>query len=171
MKRLTREEKRKIQRTKANAIGIAVISCIFTVGMVAGYGATAARASSEDPTPASVMESEDVRLVGEDPMEAEKIEAALIEQGYFRDDVPLTFDEQDFLHTACEEFGVDYHLMLSLIDLESDFRNVIGDGGDSYGYTQIQPRWWSGLMEEIGADDLMDPYDNFRTSCAILAHL
>ena len=24
-------------------------------------------------------------------------------------------------------------------------------------------------MEEIGADDLTDPFDNFRTACAILA--
>lgn len=107
----------------------------------------------------------------EAPDEAELIDAALVEQGYFRDDVPLTFEEQDFLHGACEEFGVEYELMLSLIYRETRFQNIVGDGGNSIGYCQIQPRWWGRLMEEIGAEDLTDPYDNFRTGCAILSNL
>lgn len=107
----------------------------------------------------------------EAPDEAELIDAALVEQGYFREDVPLTFEEQDFLHSACEEFGVEYELMLSLIYRETRFQNIVGDGGDSIGYCQIQPRWWGGLMEEIGAEDLTAPYDNFRTGCAIVAQL
>lgn len=105
----------------------------------------------------------------EDPDEAEKIEAALVERGYFREDVPLTYLEQDYLHTACEEFGVEYEVMLGLIERETNFRNVQGDGGDSIGYCQIQPKYWSELMEEIGAEDLNEPFDNFRTACAILS--
>lgn len=108
---------------------------------------------------------------GEAPDEAELIDAALVEQGYFREDVPLTFEEQDYLQTACAEFGVDYELMLSLIYRETRFQNIVGDGGNSIGYCQIQPRWWGSLMEEIGAEDLTDPYDNFRTGCAIVAQL
>lgn len=107
----------------------------------------------------------------EAPDEAGLIDAALVEQGYFREDVPLSFDEQDFLHSACEEFGVEYPLMLALIHQETRFQNIIGDNGSSIGYCQIQPRWWGGLMEEIGAEDLTDPYDNFRTGCAIVAQL
>lgn len=107
----------------------------------------------------------------EDPMEAEKIEAALVEQGYFRDDIPLSYIHQDYLHTAADEFGVDYYLMVALIERETCFQNIYGDGGNAYGFCQIWPKWWSGLMEEIGADDLNHPYDNFRTACAIVAHL
>ena len=99
------------------------------------------------------------------------IEAALVAQGYFREDVPLTYQEQDYLQSACEEFGVEYPLMLALIERETRFQNVAGDGGDSVGYCQIQERWWGGLMEEIGAEDLEDPQDNFRTGCAVMAHL
>ena len=36
---------------------------------------------------------------------------------------------------------------------------------------QIQERWWSGLMAEIGARDLTVAEDNFRTGCAILRKL
>ena len=105
------------------------------------------------------------------PDENALIEAALVEQGYFREDVPLTYQEQDFLQSACEEFGVEYPLMLALIERETRFQNVAGDGGDSMGYCQIQKRWWGWLMEEIGAEDLTDPQDNFRTGCAIIAEL
>ena len=97
------------------------------------------------------------------------IEAALLEQGYYRDDVPLDYLTQDLLHTACAEFGVDYALALAVIEQETDFRNIMGDDGESAGYMQIQERWWSGLMDELGVTDLMDPYGNFRVGCAILA--
>lgn len=93
------------------------------------------------------------------------------EISWYIEDLPLPFQEQEYLWNACQEFGVDHSLMLALIEQETNFRNVTGDGGDSIGYCQIQPRWWSGLMEEIGADDLADPQDNFRTGCAIVAHL
>ena len=93
------------------------------------------------------------------------------EISWYIEDIPLSYQEQEHLWNACQEFSVDYSLMLALIEQETSFRNVTGDGGDSIGYCQIQPRWWSGLMEEIGADDLTEPQDNFRTGCAIMAHL
>ena len=108
---------------------------------------------------------------GEDPDEDALITAALEEQGYFRADVPLEYELQDVLHSACEEFGVEYSLMLALIEQETLFQNITGDGGDSVGYCQIQKKWWHGLMDDIGAKDLKDPQDNFRTGCAILAEL
>lgn len=119
----------------------------------------------------SAIETVEPEQAGEDPNEDDLITAALVEQGYFREDVPLTFEEQDYLQTACAEFGVEYDLMLSLIYRETRFQNIAGDSGDSIGYCQIQPRWWSCLMEEIGAEDLMEPQDNFRTACAIVAQL
>ena len=86
-------------------------------------------------------------------------------------DIPLSCELQDELFEASEEFGVDYYIMVALIDRETDFRNVHGDGGNSYGYCQIQPKWWYGLMSDIGATDLNVPKDNFRTACAIMAQL
>lgn len=102
-------------------------------------------------------------------LEDERIEAALIAQGYYREDIPLTFLEQDYLHTASREFGIDYYVMVALIERETNFRNITGDKGNAYGYCQIWPKWWAGLMAEIGAEDLMEPYDNFRVAAAILS--
>lgn len=86
-------------------------------------------------------------------------------------DIPLSCELQEELHEASSEFGVDYYIMVALIDRETNFKNIYGDGGNSYGYCQIQPKWWYGLMSEIGATDLNVPKDNFRTACAIVAQL
>ena len=99
-----------------------------------------------------------------------EVEAPAVEEDYILD-IPLSAELQTELYEASKEFGVDYYVMVALIDRETNFRNVMGDGGDSYGYCQIQPKWWYSLMTEIGATDLNTPKDNFRTACAIMARL
>ena len=103
--------------------------------------------------------------------ENEKIESALYETGYFRADVPLDGETQAFLRSACEEAGITYELALAVIRQETDFRNILGDNGDSIGYMQIQPRWHEERMERLGVADLEDPYSNFRVGCDFLAEL
>ena len=58
-------------------------------------------------------------VLGEDPMEAEKIEAALLEQGYFSEEIPLSYDLQDVMRTACAEYGCPYPLALAVAEVES----------------------------------------------------
>ena len=97
--------------------------------------------------------------------------APAVEEREYILNIPLSCELQVELYEATQEFGVDYHIMIALIDRESKFQNVIGDSGASYGYCQIQPKWWYGLMTEIGATDLTIPKDNFRTACAIVSKL
>lgn len=108
--------------------------------------------------------------LGEDPHEDAQIEAALVEAGYYRTDVPLSYELQDVLQTACNEFAVPYEIMLALIEGETQFTWVDGDVGESIGYCQIQPKWWQWLADEIGSD-IHDPAGNLRTGCAIMAYL
>ena len=107
---------------------------------------------------------------GEDPQEDAQIEASLVEAGYFRDDIPLSCELQDVLQTACTEFDIPFELMLALIERESQFTWVDGDGGESVGYCQIQPQWWQWMADLIGSD-LYEPAGNLRTGCAVLAYL
>lgn len=109
--------------------------------------------------------------VAEEDFENEKIESALYENGYFRSDVPLDGETQALLHAACEEAGITYELALAVIRKETEFQNVMGDNGNSYGYMQIQPRWHEDRMERLGVTDLTDPYSNFRVGCDFLAEL
>lgn len=79
---------------------------------------------------------------GEVPWEAQLIEAALVEQGYFRDDVPLSFELQDVLHTACEANNVPYHVALGLIEVESGFNLEAVSPAGCYGLCQINPQYF-----------------------------
>ena len=127
------------------------------------------KASAKNPGEIAYVETA-VEDMAED-FENEKIEAALYETGYFRADVPLDGETQAFLRSACEEAGITYELALAVIRQETDFRNVVGDNGDSIGYMQIQPRWHEERMERLGVTDLADPYSNFRVGCDFLAEL
>lgn len=101
----------------------------------------------------------------------EPVEEAIIEQSCFRDDIPLTYEEQSWLQAACEEFEVPYALALGLIEKESNFQNIAGDQGASTGYMQIQQKWHWNRMERLGVTNLLNPNGNFRVGCDFLSEL
>lgn len=176
--RIERDRRRERERRKSEALAnwcwILIWIAAFVLAVAMSFP-TPTKAEEPKPSAVTVTTTPQPKAVmPEAPVEDfenEKIEAALLEQGYLRDDIPLDYDTQALLRAACDETGVEFELMLALIEVETNFRNVIGDSGDSYGYCQIQPKWWRDLMAEIGANDLMHPRDNFRTGCAILNHL
>lgn len=100
------------------------------------------------------------------PDENALIEAALVAQGYFREDLPLDYSLQDHLHTACEANNVPYHVALGLIEVESGFDPEAVSRAGCYGLLQINPQYFpSGLtpaenieagMEYLGS--LIDRY-------------
>lgn len=93
----------------------------------------------------------------------------MVEGTYLRADHPLSYEEQAALYGACLEFGVDYALAQAVIEQETNFTNVMGDGGKAYGFFQVWPKWHKERMEELGVTDLMDPESNFRVGCSFLA--
>ena len=94
------------------------------------------------------------------------------EDDYIFYDVPFDLDTQKEIIKICSEYGFSYELILGMISVESSFRpGVIGDGGNSFGLMQIQPRWWSAVMEREGVTNLLDPLQNIRCGCAILREL
>ena len=150
--------------------GIMMILMLIFIGML-----------SKPIEPATEIESPEIEVVDvstnipcpsceyEDPHESEIIEETLIEQNYIREDIPLDSDTQLELRAACEEFDIPYELALAVIWQETNFKNTIGDNGNAYGYMQIWEYWHSERMARIGATDLMNPIDNFRTGCCILS--
>lgn len=155
--------------------GIVVWLCVLFFAFAGGVWCAEQKTKHETkeqpcPVTVTVMETkvksgplpDDGGFSGPDPM---------VEDGYLRDDLPLDYETQMLLYGACLEFQVDYDLALAVIEQETGYRNLTGDGGESAGYMQIQRKWWSGLMDEIGTEDLNQPEDNFRTGCAILRQL
>lgn len=102
---------------------------------------------------------------------AEEPVAASMERDPVRSDIPMSAKNQRLLWQACEETGVVYELALAVIWKETNFRNIKGDGGDSYGYMQVQKRYHKDRMERLGVTDLTDPYSNFLVGCDYLYEL
>lgn len=169
---LTREERRKRSATRLANITVILLSILLLLSVIvplttpAAGAETETTASAPDVTVTAITEEE----VLED-YENEKIEEALFASGYFRDDVPLDGDTQALLRAACEESGIDYELALAVIEQETGYRNVTGDGGESVGYMQIQEKWHLERMARLGVTDLTDPYSNFRVGCDYLADM
>ena len=88
----------------------------------------------------------------------------MIEDTYLRDDIPLSYELQALLYGACKEFGIDYPLALAMIEQETQFKNIMGDGGKAYGYFQVWIKWHKDRMAQLGVSDLMDPEGNFRVA-------
>ena len=86
-------------------------------------------------------------------------------------DIPLTYEEQEALFNAAEEFGVPYELAVAVVWRETNFTNVYGDNGAAYGYMQIWPSCHYNRMTELGVTDLTDPESNFRVGCHYLGEL
>lgn len=101
----------------------------------------------------------------------EPLEDTSVEQVNYNDAVPLSYEEQEQLQTACKEFDVPYALALGLIEKETGFRNIVGDDGASTGYMQIQQKWHWDRMERLGVTDLLDPESNFRVGLDFLSEL
>lgn len=97
-------------------------------------------------------------------MDSDKVDAKIY-------NVPLDADLQQLLWEACEESGIDMSLALAVICEETNYRNIIGDDGASFGYMQVQQKWHEDRMARLGVTDLMDPASNFRTGCDYLAEL
>ena len=144
--------------------------CVLFYAFAAGVACTE-RADKPEPVQEAYIQSDPLMAVIPADEEPQERQLGPCEDTYLREDIPLDYATQMLLYGACLEFEVPYELALAVIEQETNFRNVTGDDGASVGFMQIQERWWSGLMEEIGARDLTDPEDNFRTGCAILRQL
>lgn len=70
------------------------------------------------------------------------LEQELIDMGYYRTDVPLSYELQDALHIYCDTFGVDYNLVLGLIKLESSFDSTAVSSAGCYGLMQLHPTYF-----------------------------
>lgn len=87
----------------------------------------------------------------EEENENQLIEQALCQQGYYRDDVPLPYDLQDVMQSACKTYGVDYSLALAVCQTESSF-DPNAENGKCWGYMQVHSINYPETREATGYD-------------------
>lgn len=190
---MTRMERRRRRRRilRIKLATTAAVLAMTTASIVALTGGAAETVPEPTPQPPA-LQAEPVLLVTEhdstyqpvqmtaepvqepEPVEEEdeneKIEAALLEQGYLHEEIPLDFDLQCHLITVCEEYGVPQSVALGVIQAESSFTATAANGS-CYGYMQINSINSEWLSEKIGVTDLTDPYQNIRSGVFILSDL
>lgn len=84
----------------------------------------------------------------------------------YSDEIPLSNGWQCFTQDTCRRYGIDYALMLGLMDVESDFVED-ADSGWAYGLCQI-----GYINEDAMADLCLDIYTNqgnIEAACVILS--
>lgn len=158
-RQLTREERAYRKHRRAYLLSILVWAVFIVAVLIAKW---------PDKTPVPQEEPIVVQTIPEPIVE---VEAAPMEYDPVREDIPLDAETQRLLYQACGETGIRYELALAVIWQETNFRNVTGDSGESFGYLQVQPRWHQERMERLGVTDLSDPYGNFLVGLDFLAEL
>lgn len=113
-----------------------------------------------------------IALAAEEPLEPVEPVAIVLDELPEPEtwDVPLEKDLQLFIADLCEEMSIEPELVLAMIEQESQWNpEAVGDGGNSLGLLQIQPRWHSARMDKLGCTDLFNPYENVKVAIDILA--
>lgn len=192
---MTRMERRRRRRRIARIKFVTVVAVLAAVGCTVmalsgaeeAGGAEIDRAAAKAAEPiATTLEYQEVKETpepqpsevssieqDEQPLEEnenELIEQALLEQGYFHEEIPLDYDLQAHLIAVCEEYGVPMSVALGVIQAESTF-TATAQNGSCYGYMQINSINSGWLEESIGVTDLTDPYQNIRSGVYILSDL
>lgn len=164
-------KERKERRAKVLSVVANVLAVLVALILLAEFAIITFCAIKDPYATVDTPEQKNVAEAVSEPYAAMSVRACPEYETGYRSDVPLSIKEQGCLYAVCEETGVDYELALAIIKQETNFRNVTGDNGNSYGYMQIQPRWHQSRMERLGVTDLMDAESNFRVGCDYLAEL
>ena len=171
-RRKSEQRRRAVRRRRITAVaclGAVLLAMVWAIAMAC---AAAGEEETAMPTPVALAPVSTVTPeAGEDPLEAEKIEAALLEQGYFSDAIPLPYDLQDTMRTACEEYGCPYPLALAVAEVESNFDvEAVGAVGE-VGVMQLNPGPDGAYHAELEAATGLDPTTpsgNIAAGCYLL---
>ena len=84
-------------------------------------------------------------------------------------DVPLSEELQRYTYKLCQEYHVDYELVLAVMSLESNFDpDIISDTND-YGLMQINRCNHTWLKNTLGITNILDPQDNIHAGVYMLS--
>lgn len=86
-------------------------------------------------------------------------------------DIPIDPDIQEYINTLCEQRGLDFKMVLALIEVESDYNSDCVSSTNDYGLMQINATNADWLNKSIGVSNLLDPRQNVDAGTYMLAQL
>lgn len=161
--RAAERERKARRRNKVLAfIALALFVAVCVVMVAKAYSEEPAAEPAAPEASAAILPTELLFTAAEeeymeDPQETEKIEEALLAQGYFSLAVPMPYEWQDYMRTYCEEYGCPYPLALAVAQTESNFdMDAVGASGE-VGIMQLNPGPGGSYHAEIQAATGLDP--------------
>lgn len=140
-----------------------------------------AKVTSEAVFPTASITEADTEVITEAPTEELTEEPIEELNGFSYYQIPQQYVEiggnfpeevQKYAYTLCEELQIDYYIVVALIERESGYKiDASGDSGNSKGYMQIWESWHTGRMQELGVEDLYNPYSNLLVGITYLNEL
>lgn len=86
-------------------------------------------------------------------------------------DCALPDELQEFTYYLSTGYYIDFSFVMGLMFCESSFRTECVSGTNDYGLMQINAQNHEWLSEQLGLDDISDPYQNIRAGLFILRKL
>lgn len=88
------------------------------------------------------------------------------------EEIPLEAELQHHIVELCTQHDIPPAIVFAVCWRETKYTvNTIGDDGNSYGLMQVQPKWHYERMSELGATDLLNPYQNTAVGVDYLSEL
>lgn len=85
--------------------------------------------------------------------------------------VPMKADLQKQVYETAEEYGIDWTLLMAVIQKESRYDAYAVSGSGDYGLMQINRVNHAQLSVETGVHDFLDPKENVRAGAYMLSQL
>lgn len=85
--------------------------------------------------------------------------------------VPMEVNLQRHVYDVANEYGLDWTLLMAVIEKESQFDPYAKSATNDYGLMQINAVNHGWLSVETGVNDFLDPYQNVRAGAYMLKQL
>ncbi len=146
---------------KQATVLVLIIALLMVVGAELNDGVT--EPATTEPSPAATRQW--TSLVPEPGSKSDKASKVR----YYN--IPLADELQEYTFNLCAENGLDYEMVLAVMQRESDYREKTISKTRDYGLMQINQINHKRLQEELGINDFLDAEQNIRAGIHILAGL
>ncbi len=118
------------------------------------------------------LESSGMRVTPIAPTKAEAPgEENSVDQGFQAYDIGLSEELQKYTFQQCKKNGLEFELVLAVMQVESNFKSDLISRTNDYGLMQINKVNHEWLKKELGVTDFLDPKQNIDCGIYMLKEL
>lgn len=158
-----------------------MVVIVFTVGAAVKPAANSLPENTKEPEPEPTPPTTEAVQQEPYPFNLMSLDWSGEElEGWTRYEVPEDYTDnggylpecmQQYTYIICKQYGVEYTLVLAIIEIESGYRWDASCKEGSTGYMQVLPKWHKERMHRLNVDNVENPYFNVLVGVDYLAEL